>query len=75
MLASVTVLQVVFLTFRARLPIEWTRELSNLADGLSMLGYGLITLSVSGRLWFYQVFRAPWEQSVTQEPVVSDTGA
>ena len=68
LLGGLTVLEAVFLLFLGRLPIEWTAERSDLVAGSSLLVYGVITLGVSARLWFYQVFRAPWEQSEDQEP-------
>ncbi len=68
LLGGLTVLEAVFLFFLGRLPIEWTAELSDLVAGSSLLVYGVIALGVSARLWFHQVFRAPWEQSDDQEP-------
>ncbi len=69
LLAGLTVLESIFLVlvFSDRLPIDWTAN--NLIGTSSLLVYGFIALGVSGRLWFYQVFRAPWwEQPDDQEP-------
>ena len=66
LLGGLTVLEAVFLLLLGRLPVAWTAELSDLVVGLSALAYGVLTLGVSVRLWFYQVFRAPWEQSEDQ---------
>ncbi len=55
-----------FLVFSQRLPID-TPPYDLLMTSL-LLAYGFIALGVSGRLWFNQVFRAPWEQSDDREP-------
>ena len=66
LLAALTVGAVAVPFIRLSLPIPWTAELSNLVDSVSTLTYGVITFLISSRLWFHEVFRAPWEESERQ---------